>query len=233
MSTFNGTRCLAPPVIMLIASTFAVGQEDGVEFQAPLSWVQHLIQVAFPELKGRECRLSLTVATELDHDWRGSGLVLFEVYRAESAERVPPILKGRFNAIPGFESVSLGGPLLADPALQAAKREAESHPEWTEADLLNVLRRAGAQYPGDRKADFLQHLDLPRFAPLLGTIKDAEVDFLGRGPRALPPTQQLVALQWVVRVRTLDKTSGPRRYILAFEPMHGRLTNLVTDETKH
>jgi hypothetical protein len=196
-----------------------------------LLWLQHLVQVAFPELKGRECQFSLTIAGDLDHDWSGAGLVLLKVYEAESARRVAPILEGRFNAIPGYESVYLHGELLSSSAMDAAIREAESHPEWTDADLRSLLERGGAEFPGVRDS-FMRHLNIDRFAPLLGTINRVDVDFLWRGPRGVPQPQELVAMHWVVRVHTGDGGPRSRRYLLTFEPMHGRLISLVADGAK-
>ena len=171
------------------------------------------------------CRLSLTIATGLDSDWPGVGTVRLAVYPAESARPAPPLLEGRFDAIPGSELVHFEGELVSDAAMEAVRREAESHPEWTERELQSLLRRAGAEFPGERES-FIRHLNIDRFAPLLGTLEVINVEFLWRGPTDLPESQRMVAMHRVVRVRATAAAPGSGGYLLTFEPMHGRLTSL-------
>jgi hypothetical protein len=225
MSSFTRATLLGPILAMLVCGGALRAQEAAVAPRDSLLWIQHLVQIAFPELKGRECRLSLAIATQLDSDWSGVGLINLTVYPAESARPARPLLEGRFNAIPGSESVWFEGDLVSDAAMDAVKKEAESHPEWTEADLQSLLRRAGAEFPGERTS-FIRHLNIDRFAPLLGTFEVMDIDFLWRGPTDLPESLRKVAMHWVVRVRTTATARRSRGYLLTFEPMHGRLTSL-------
>jgi len=227
MSSFNRTNVLGPILAMLVCGGAGRAQEAAVAPRNSLLWIQHLAQIAFPELKGRGCQLSLTIATELDSDWSGSGLILLKVYPAESARPAAPLLEGRFNAIPGSDAVWFKGDLVSDAAMEAVKKEAESHPEWTEAELQSLLRRAGAEFPGEKES-FIPHLNIDRFEPLLGMFTAVDVEFLWRGPTGVPESLREVAMFWVVRVRTAATAASSRGYLLMFEPMHGRLTSLST-----
>jgi hypothetical protein len=48
----------------------------------------------------------------------------------------------------------------------------------------------------------------------------------------LPESLRKVAMLWVVRVRTTATAASSRGYLLAFEPMHGRLTHLLAEHVK-
>ncbi len=185
-------------------------------------WVRALIRAAFPELTGNGNLIGVTFHGQLDSD-NDSPVVMVTVRRPTPlgyAEQGPVVLSAVFSEKDraSFDLIDKA----SNDALRSITREAEAQPEWTESDLVVALHRAQADYPFDRREAFLRHLDINRFAPVLGAIQRVETDFVWRRPEA----PHIVVIRWRVRLQTLASDGRARMYILAFEPMHGSLVSL-------
>lgn len=197
-------------------------------------WVKAFLWAAVPELRGHGYPMELTFNTGFDSDklppsvrvtvWgegspllggRGweQGAVLLNVHFASHPESIG-------------DHIKLEWPDGADTkALASVEEEASAHPEWKETDLLDALHRAHADFPPDRKEAFLQHLDVHRFGPVLGTIQKVNVDFLWRRPEV----PQEVHIRWRVWLETVAPDGRVAKYLLAFEPIRGRLDVLMRE----
>ncbi len=185
------------------------------------AWVKNFVRVSVPELAGNRHLMEVTFTSEFDND--DSSSLVTGVNVRERGPQGKTVLLARL-ASPSHDRVSFEFP--QDPeskVLNSLTEEAAAHSEWTEQNLVAALHRAKAEYPFDRKDAFQAHLDVYRFAPVLGAIQKVEVDFVWRRPEA----PHIVVIAWRVRLEAVGVDGRVAHYILAFEPMRGRLTSLT------
>lgn len=95
----------------------------------------------------------------------------------------------------------------------------EAHPEWSEDQALEALRKAGALYLPQDKTKFLQQLHLDRF--LEGRLKIIATTFTDLGSEHVGGFSA-GALSWDVEA-VAELPSGQQIYHFNFEPFEGRL----------
>lgn len=108
----------------------------------------------------------------------------------------------------------------------AMMRRLAANPSWTESQITEALKQAGARYgPTERKA-FLSSLDLSGIRPFLLTANVKSVSFGLGGIRATRREAPLPILLWTVRCA--GRIQGSLRPVcgLEFEPFEGSLVSL-------
>jgi len=196
-------------------------------------WVKAFMRAAFPELAAHGNLVEVSFDDHFDSEALPPRVrvTVRGPAPAKAEGGVQPVLvSGTFASPPDSafgDSAEFDTPEGDDTRrLRSVSEEAAHHPEWTDEDLVKALHRVGAEYPLDRREAFLRQLDVTRFAPFLGAIQHVQVEFIWRRPEA----PEIVMIGWRVRLETAAPWGSVTRYILFFEPMHGRLRNVLTDQ---
>lgn len=217
---------LGAVVGVLLWSLPSVVTTQTLPTKEPVHWIQRFLGVAFPDLAAQGYLLRLHVSVELDRPLVSGacdvGVGEFSLVRYGPPDRggTSSPLRGSFHLAPGTESAHFTGPLIPEVANAALTKEAESHPDWTDDDMLVALRRLEARFPPDRQEAFRRHADVERYASLLGPIAKAEIRFQWRHP--LRP-EMITPPQWYVELETGNAQGKPACYVLSYEPLEGRL----------
>jgi hypothetical protein len=100
-----------------------------------------------------------------------------------------------------------------------------SHPDWSNAQIANALKQAGAQFGPEDKEAFVNSLPLNKAERFLGKIKITSVQF------EYPARDQngqftTLGLSWVVQAAAELPDGTHPAYTLVFEPFEGKLTDL-------
>ena len=102
----------------------------------------------------------------------------------------------------------------------------EAHPEWSDAQISETLRRSGAKFaPGDHGAPTTP-LPLDKLRPFIGPFSVTSTEFNFRHQQDPKP---FANLYWEVHVTTKSPTGSPEPWRFLFEPFDGRPIDLHRD----
>lgn len=103
------------------------------------------------------------------------------------------------------------------------KELVEFHPEWTDAQDVSALLKAGAIYGPNQKEEFLRAIPLRDLENLLGKAAITSAEF-----EVVPDSEQRwpALLHWVVMLNVNFTDGGQATYRLYFEPFKGALTQM-------
>jgi hypothetical protein len=231
MSRSNSVLRVSGSVLLLVLSGVPAVPAQTMPIRDCV-WVKTFLRAAFPELAGHGYSMEVSFDDHFDSEAfpprvrvtvRGPAPA-----KPEGGVR-PVLVSGTFASPPDSlgDSAQFGTPEGDDTRrFRSVSEEAAHHPEWTDEGLVKALHRVGAQYPLDRREAFLRHLDVTRFAPVLGAIQHVQVDFVWRRPEA----PEIVMIGWRVRLETVAQYGTVSRYLLIFEPMRGRLESLWSEQ---
>jgi len=100
----------------------------------------------------------------------------------------------------------------------------DSHHGWTDLQVENALKKAGAQFgPSDRDA-LIRALPRDALEQALGPFKVASSEFRLRHEQ---PSGSLADLYWELVVSSTTTEGRPLRWSLALEPFTGRVADIV------
>jgi hypothetical protein len=221
-----GTVCL----LAVPASTMAATYEDYLVRSL------QLLRDLLPSLRGAQ--VLITCNSELsDRDpLAGMSEIQISLYRSYPQVRSPrEDLLGadvRFNPHTDLlRSVWIAGPFVSD-RVDRLRKEAETHPEWTDAQVVAALKGAGARYGPDNRAEFLRIVPLKALETEAGRLELVSAEFLVRYGWADPWESQLnnIALVWRVEAKGSDSLKGHQtKCTMWFDPFGGRVTRLDID----
>jgi hypothetical protein len=106
----------------------------------------------------------------------------------------------------------------------AIRRQVESHPEWSEAQALVELRKAGARFGPASKEELLQAIQLQKYERFLGHFTIKSVEFVGLTE---PHAGNFASLSWSIRLDVESPGGSHSPYTLVFEPFGGKLTEVL------
>lgn len=136
----------------------------------------------------------------------------------------------RFNEAGQLESFGAQGDSTSDPAARKAYERAIANEKYlTSRAARAALKRAGAKYGPDDKAEFVKHLPLDRLAKFLGKMELVSVE---------PPFEEddssglYADFHWVVKVKATRPDATTMMYRLQFEQFQGHLTALCELSSK-
>ena len=115
------------------------------------------------------------------------------------------------------------GDLACSRQNKAIRDLVQSHPEWSEEQGIRALKDAGARYGPADKEQFLQKVQLEKFAHVLGQLHVKLVEFQGISPDHLG---SFASLFWVIQAEAILSDGSHRMYGFSFEPFEGKLTGL-------
>lgn len=201
--------------------------------------MQQFLQAAYPDLVTSESTLWIDTGHSFREPWTVLTTVGFHIYDKEQSEEVlgyikgqppppkspPPklLVEGTFRMDidgridTGFFSA---GTLPETQKDENLRKLVESHPEWTEEQTVEAIKKAGAKYGPWNKQGFLNSIPLQGLAKIVGPLTVESAEFLGLSGR-YPGTT--VILEWQVVVRSHSRRGRHQEYVAAFEPFDGRI----------
>lgn len=244
-SRFTKTCVLTISAILcLVAWPASSGAQVSNKQVTVLTKTRDFLKVAYPELFGKGMFLRLETSQGIDDPWRTIYGIRFLVLRFDPlSERMlnPPFDPKTGKRLSPPENFVFNGTIRFDPEghlhqfsacacdfvhdkeNQAIAKLVESHPEWSEAQAIAVLEKAGARYGPDNKDEFVKAIGLERYEPFLGhfTVKSAEfAAFTG------PHEGNFASLEWWVELDVGSSNGAQPPYTLIFEPFSGKLTEV-------
>lgn len=237
------------PIIGLL---FALGMPTALAQRNPpasqetvLTFVHDFLQVFYPELLSKGHRLELSVVHPAEDSWRENAGVYFTVtpdkppnYGFRGPLNGEPIPEDR----PDPDSVLLSGDVWLPPIehgsriqqvdtspeganerkLTTLRELVQSHPEWSDDQVVRALKDAGARFGPDEKQAFVDSLPLVNAERFLGTLKVTSVEFrhLQDGRNG---SFAASALDWTVRANAHFSDGTEAEYVFGFEPFEGKL----------
>lgn len=104
-------------------------------------------------------------------------------------------------------------------------KQFKSHPEWSNKELVDVLKKRGARFGPDQKQALLDSVPWEKAEKFLGTLKVTDTWF------QLPNEEHVgsfaaAVLYWVVQAEAQFKDGTTGKYALSFEPFEGKLMGL-------
>jgi len=226
---------------LLLTGTSAFPQTNiPVKQETILTFAHDLLQVFYPEVLDKNHRLSLCIVAPGDFPWIEIGGVYFTVTTAKvnpleeviSSHPVmtAPIILGGSMWLPPKEygrvqELQANSDAVHEQQLQDLRHLVASHADWSEAQIANAVKQAGARYAPDEQEVFVNSLPLNKAEKFLGVLSVTSVKF--RYPMRDPNGHfRAAGLEWEVSAKgTLPDGSHPS-YFFTFEPFEGKLTSL-------
>jgi hypothetical protein len=240
-------------IVLLVCCPSVCAQEQATTAQH-LAWVQRFLWTFYPELKDHKYRMTTTAYLGFDEpvgDFGNFDITIGEaapgtilgiggtgsVLGAEPHKnpKISPIYAKQF-LIANFAfyktgqlfMFSCGGPATGNQeAYDNVKQLVNWHPEWTEAQAITALMKAGALYGPTEKEKFLKTLNIGQLDALFGKSTIDSVEFESGYENRNPP---YALLHWTVKMTTSRADGDKRTYQMFFEPFKGVLTQIQAVE---
>ncbi len=242
MSNFN--KWIPPTFLLtalLLTGTSAFAQTNiPVKQETILTFAHDLLQVFYPEVLDKNHRLSLCIVAPGDFPWIEIGGVYFTVTEGKvnpleqlisshPVTTAPIILGGSMwlppKAYGRVQELQANSDAVHEQQLQDLRYVIASHADWSETQITNAVKQAGARYAPDAQEAFVNSLPLNKAERFLGILKITSVKFEYPG-RDQNGHFRPAALDWAVSAKaTLPDGSHPS-YFFTFEPFEGKLTSL-------
>jgi hypothetical protein len=212
-----------------------------------LTFVHDFLQVFYPELISKGHTLTFAVHGPADDSWSELAGAYFTV----KPERPPDyglVRLGPNGLIPETrpdpEKVLLDGSIWLPPLehgsriqevhatcegatkLAALRKLVELHPEWSNDQAVNALKRQGARFGPDNKKAFVSTLPFDKTERFLGRLTITSVQFNHLEERR-EGNFAASTLDWTVSADALFSDGTKAKYVFGFEPYEGKLTLLV------
>ena len=188
----------------------------------------------YPELRDRDLHVAIEDGGLLDKPGALSDFTVAIWYPARGeAFKGPcpaPVLLVRL-AFPTDDSggrvffMSADGPAVSTDQLAQLTRQVDSHPEWSDSDVLKALTEAGARFGPHAKKELLDAIPTEGLKILLGDVKVKSANFRIRNAAQIRERLPSAILLWVVEIESTG--SGPDlQYYLSIEPFNGKLISI-------
>jgi hypothetical protein len=214
-------------VILLLAS-LALGTDY-------LSLSKAVVVGLYPELKGRGLHMAISDAGLLDTPGSLTSFTM-EIRQpspADTADKQCPKallsvgfafpVQGQDRRIFSFTAL---GPAVNTVRVEKLTRQVDSHPGWSDEEVLKELTAAGAHFMPTAKQDLLKRLPASSLKPLLGDISVVSADFAIRDQAQRQAHLPAAELLWTVRVIAHLNGTPDIEYYLLLEPFEGKLITL-------
>jgi len=209
-----------------------------------------VIRGLYPELRGRSLQVIVQDKSSLDYLEGTPGIFALWIFEpvnaiAETVKQCPAFLLEPINSkapitnkCPPFLlstsftftrkgtifEISSGGSTVNMERLGNVRQQVDLHPEWSDKDIEDVLRKSGARFGPQAKRDLFRLLPIEVFKQLLGEVQIASVIFSTRNPIAL--------LEWEVTLSVHRRGENDLQYIATFEPFEGKMIHLFESRAK-
>ena len=239
-------------ILILAIATFGVSLLARGQSSAPqnLAWAREFLWTMYPQLRGHNYAFSTSAYSPFDvpvKSFRGFTVQIGEAPPGRLVgyagggylgpkppnEEVEPgpgyakqflVTNFIFDKDERLSSFVAGGPEAERPeADQVARNLRELSPEWTDAQAVAELKKAGAIYTSTEKEKFLKTLPLGELEKLFGKITVVSADFKILRDIDLSTHEYF---EWLVVVRARQTDGTQLKYKMIFEPFRGVLTNM-------
>lgn len=116
-----------------------------------------------------------------------------------------------------------GGPVVNEDRIKRITDEVDSHPEWSDADVLSALSKAGARFGPSAKKELLDQVPIKGLSVLMGDIDVESAEFKIRDASQMREHLPSASLVWVVKVSTRNN-NRKLAYQVMLEPFDGKVT---------
>jgi hypothetical protein len=220
-----------------VVCTNAKSQESGSK---ELEWAREFLSTLYPEIRGHRYVMTARTSQPFDVPVGPMGNIRVQigdfapgtVIGAATVTNgvVSPVQPKQFiNALFEFDkpgrlfTFSSDGPAVGKPEeFERVKQLVELHPEWTDAQDIAVLLKAGAPYGPEGKDKFLKVIPLDQLEKLIGKVTIVSAEF----ETVADHQQGYALLHWVVIAKVKSSDRGEGTYRMYFEPFKGALTNM-------
>lgn len=234
--------------IIVVSVTSPVNSDAQVsnDRDTVLTSAHDFLRSSYPELVGRDLLLDLSITQGIDspwtqiyemrldvkpHDPRSEGM-LNPPFDPKTGKQLPPpenapLLQGSisFTREGRVHQFYVGDCALShSKENDAIRRQVESHPEWSEAQALVELGKAGARFGPASKEELLQAIQLQKYERFLGHFTIKSVEFVGLTE---PHAGNFASLSWSIRLDVESSGGSHSPYTLVFEPFGGKLTEVL------
>lgn len=186
----------------------------------------------YPELKGKDLHVAITDGGLLEMPGPLSTFTM--VIGRPSPDSPPgaqcptPLLSADFSFTATSRDHRLflfgaGGPLVNEERIKRITDEVDSHPEWSDTDVLSALSKAGARFGPSAKKELLDRLPIKGLSVLMGDIDVESAEFKTRDASQMQEHLPSASLIWIVRVSTRNK-NRKLAYQIMLEPFDGKVT---------
>ncbi len=228
--TLRSSRFLS--CLLLLSICQAAEPKPKVECDSVCKAVQ-LIQALYPELKGRN--LGYTVAADGDLDALNTSMTGFTIVvpgieafahdpLTEKPKSLPPgqepLLSGHCQ-MGGDYMINFTGSLSNWSEFEKFSDLVKSHPEWSDAKILERLKEEGARFTPDQKDALIAQLPLQRLSGILGPTHLDSVDFKIRDNAYT----EVLDLGWTISF-SVTAQGVTKHFFLYIEPFSGRVVDL-------
>jgi hypothetical protein len=201
-----------------------------------LAWAQEFLQTVYPNLTDH--RYVITAVTSHSFDAPDMSMGNLAVQIGEMApgttlgtgSKTGPIYATQFvSSFFTFDkdghlsSFASEGPAVGNPQdYSNVKQLVESHPEWTDAQDVSALIKAGAEYGPEEKSKFLNTVPIERLEKLFGKVNIVSSEFVV----ATGSEQRLPVLHWIAMAKVTFTNGDQSTYRMQFEPFKGALIGM-------
>jgi hypothetical protein len=177
------------------------------------------------------------LAAPIDRNWTSTpefGFVVTESIKVPSAKAgaAPTVFTEKvvLDALFGFDSDGIledlhahSSRILSDAKLDNLRQLVDTHRGWTDLQVENALKKAGAQFgPSDHDA-LIRALPREALEQALGPFKIDSLEFRLRHQQ---PSGSLAELYWELVVSSARTKGKPLRWSITLEPFTGRVTGI-------
>jgi hypothetical protein len=115
-----------------------------------------------------------------------------------------------------------GGAVVNEDKIKRITDEVDSHPEWSDANVLSAMSKAGARFGPSAKKELLDQLPIKGLSVLIGDIDVESAEFKIRDASQMREHLPSASLIWVLKV---SARSNDRRvtYQIMLEPFEGKI----------
>lgn len=222
-----GYRLVRITAVVLCCVTCAVGADN-------IAVAKMVVAKLYPELKGQDLHVAISEGGLLETPGSFSDFTMaiqhpFHEILSKGQCPIPLLSVGfTFSTAGSNERIfhlSAAGPAVNTDRLQQLINEVDSHPEWSDADVLRALAKAGARFGPSAKEELLDELPIEGLKALIGNIKVESVSFKIRDAAQVREHLPSAALLWTIKV--LSQSNGQElKYYLLLEPFDGKLVSL-------
>jgi hypothetical protein len=209
-----------------------------------VSIVHDLLQVAYPQLFGKNRFMTVTISQPLDGSWSQLYEIRFEItplppdvahnpppHDPHTGKPVsPPSNAAVMDGLVWFDDKGHIDKMWADGLHTTHSREnadleglIESHPKWTDVKAYDELKKAGALYGPADKNQFVQSVHLERFEKFFGQLRIISVEFNGLTDEHVGA---FAVMSWSVDAEAHLPDGTVCTYAFSFEPFGGQLTQI-------
>ena len=220
-----------------------IGAQVSNNQDTTLTNAHDFLRELYPDLSERDGFLVFSTLLSFDDSWRRLYKIEFNVMRyhplsermlnppndAKTGERYPPpentLLKGSilFDGKGWLHTFDAVGDVVHTKEVEVFVELVDSHQDWSDKDARQALKKAGARYGPEERAEFIKTIQLEKFEHFMGKLELKSVESKPLPENHSSGNTALGSYEWIVTVDRILPNGKRFPYLLYFEPFEGRL----------